>query len=138
MKDLYDLITNHPSLEQILIVLLLPSLGWSLGKIFDRYKGDNIFSNKRLVFRLLGCSLIGLICVTFHWHIIAWVVFSTLIVLSAFLPLPHEYFILRFGKANKRSMWLVTTPALLRFYWKLIKHTSDQLERQGIKLQFLD
>ena len=138
MKDLYDLITNHPSLEQILIVLLLPSLGWSLGKIFDRYKGDNIFSNKRLVFRLLGCSLIGLICVTFHWHIIAWVVFSTLIVLSAFLPLPHEYFILRFGKANKRSMWLVTTSALLRFYWKLIKHTSDQLERQGIKLQFLD
>jgi hypothetical protein len=84
MKDLYDLITNHPSLEQILIVLLLPLLGWSLGKIYDRYKGDNIFSNKRLVFRLLGCSLIGLICITFHWHIIAWLVFSTLIVLSAF------------------------------------------------------
>lgn len=138
MKDLYELIINHPSLEQTVIVLLLPLLGWLLGKIYDRYKGDNIFSNKRLVFRLLGCSLMGLICVTFHWHIIAWLVFSTLIVLSAFLPFPHEYFILRFGKANKRSMWLVTTPALLRFYWKLIKHTSDQLERQDVKLQFLN
>ena len=138
MKDLYDLITNHPSLEQILVVLLLPLLGWSLGKIYDRYKGDSIFSNKRIIYRLLVCSLLGLISVTFHCHVFAWLIFSTMIVLSAFLPFPHEYFILRFGKANKRSKWLVTTPALLKFYWKLIKHTSDQLERQDVKLQFLN
>ena len=46
MKDLYDLITNHPSLEQILIVLLLPSLGWSLGKILIGIKGTISFQIK--------------------------------------------------------------------------------------------
>jgi hypothetical protein len=46
MKDLYELIINHPSLEQTVIVLLLPLLGWSLGKIYDRYKGTISFQTK--------------------------------------------------------------------------------------------
>lgn len=138
MSDLYNLFINHPSLEQVLITILLPVLGWAIGKIYDRCKGDNIFTNRRMIYRLLGCSLLGVISVTLHWHILAWIIFSVFIILSAFLPLPHEYLILKHAKKDKQSIWLLTTPALLRYYRKLITNAHDQIEKQDVKMQFLD
>lgn len=138
MEDIFNFIINHPTWDKALTVILLPILGWAIGKVYDRYNGDNIFSNKRLVYRLLACSFLGILAITFHWHIIAWFIFSILILLTAFLPLPHEYFILKYGSKGKQSIWLQTTPALLRYYWKKIINTSDIIERQDVKLQFLD
>lgn len=138
MENIYDFIINHPTWEKAIIVILLPVLGWAIGKVYDRHNGDNIFSNKRLVYRLLVCSFLGVLCVTFHWHVIAWLIFCFLIIPTAFLPLPHEYLILKYGRTEKQSLCLLTTPALLRFYWRKIINTSDPIERQDAILEFLD
>lgn len=138
MENIYDFIINHPTWEKAIIVILQPVLGWAIGKVYDRHNGDNIFSNKRLVYRLLVCSFLGVLCVTFHWHVIAWLIFCFLIIPTAFLPLPHEYLILKYGRTEKQSLCLLTTPALLRFYWRKIINTSDPIERQDAILEFLD
>lgn len=138
MEDIYKLFLDHPSWGKILSAILLPILGWGIGKLYDRFNGDNIFSNKRIVYRIVGCAVLGILTISLEHYIIAWIFFCILILPSTFIPLPHEYIILKYGKKDKPSIWLQTTPALLRFYWEKIISTPDVIERQDAKIEFID
>lgn len=138
MENLYEIFVAHPSYGKFMSAVLLPLLGWGLGKLYDRFKGDRIFSNKRIVYRIVGCAIFGILTISIDHYIILWLFFCLLILPSAFIPFPHEYIILKYGKKDKPSIRLQTYPALLRFYLNKIISTSDVAERQDAKIEFID
>lgn len=68
-----------------------------------------------------------------------------LVIISTFLPLPHEVLLLRYYKTHKDALekeknrgWLVTTTALLRFYELKIRKSRGLIKRQDVQIAFID
>lgn len=125
--------------------LLSKALVFVLGVICAEYKMKKWFHHRRVWSRLAVCLVLMIVAVYLDWHVVAVVIFTLLVVVSAFVPLPHELLLLYYYKfhqdalkVGKYSAWLVTTSAMLRSYEMKIKACGDFIERQEMKVTFLD
>lgn len=116
-----------------------------LGVICAEYKMKKWFHHRRVWSRLAVCLVLIIVAVYFDWHVVAVVIFAALVVVSAVAPLPHEWLLMFYYKSHhdalktrKHSAWMVTTSGLLRFYEMKIKACGDLIERQEMKVDFLD
>lgn len=99
--------------------LLWSSFIFILGVISSKYRIKEWFQHQRIWKRLGVCIAILLVTIYLDWHIIAAGIFFLLVIISTFLPLPHEVLLLRYYKTHKDALekeknrgWLVTTTAL--------------------------
>ena len=95
--------------------------------------------------RLGVCIAILLVTIYLNWHIIAAGIFFLLVIISTFLPLPHEALLLRYYKTHEGALekeryrgWLVTTTALLRFYKLKVRKKQGMTKRQDVQIAFID
>ena len=128
-----------------ILELLSKALVFVLGVICAEYKMKKWFHHRRVWSRLAVCLVLIIVAVYFDWHVVAVVIFAALVVVSAVAPLPHEWLLMFYYKSHhdalktrKHSAWMVTTSGLLRFYEMKIKACGDLIERQEMKVDFLD
>ena len=126
------------------------SLLWSafifiLGIICAEYKIKEWFHHRRIWMRLGVCIAILLVTIYLNWHIIAAGIFFLLVIISTFLPLPHEALLLLYYKTHEDALekeryrcWLVTTTALLRFNELKISKCRGMTKRQDVQIAFID
>lgn len=146
MEYIINLIQDILKTNNVTVLSLL----WSafifiLGIICAEYKIKEWFHHRRIWMRLGVCIAILLVTIYLDWHIIAAGIFFLLVIISTFLPLPHEVLLLRYYKTHKDALekeknrgWLVTTTALLRFYELKIRKSRGLIKRQDVQIAFID
>lgn len=140
MKEIYEFIVN-PTLGKFLATVLLPILGAAMSNISKRWEIGRIVSNKRVTYRLFSLSVLGIVSVAFNWHILAWAIFSLLILASAFCPLPHEIIALKLNStynSERRNICIISTPAHLKYYKKKIRSTNNIIQKERLSLEFFE
>lgn len=124
---------------------LWSALIFILGVISTKYRIKEWFQHRRIWMRMAVCLAILIVAILSDWHVIAAGIFTFLVIISTFLPLPHEALFLRYYKIHKNALekekyrgWLVTTTALLRFYELKIRKSRGLIKRQDAQIAFID
>lgn len=124
---------------------LWSALIFILGVISTKYRIKEWFQHRRIWMRMAVCLAILIVAILSDWHIIAAGIFTFLVIICTFLPLPHEVLLLRYYKTHKDALekekyrgWLVTTTALLRFYELKIRKSRGLIKRQNMQIAFID
>ena len=146
MERVIDLILKTFAEEEFSIFgLLCSAFTFILGVVCTKYKVKEWFYHKRIWTRLIVCLGILIVAMALNCCIIVAGVFSFFVLVSAFIPLPHEFVLLHYYKTHHEALenkkhysWLVTTSALLRFYELKIKACVDEVEKQNVQIAFLD
>lgn len=104
MEHIINLIQDILKTNNVTVLSLL----WSafifiLGIICAEYKIKEWFHHRRICMRLGVCIAILLVTIYLDWHIIAAGIFFLLVIISTFLPLPHEVLLLRYYKTHKNA-----------------------------------
>lgn len=123
---------------------LWSALIFILGVISTKYRIKEWFQHRRIWMRMAVCLAILIVAILSDWHVIAAGIFTFLVIISTFLPLPHEALLLRYYKIHKDALekekyrgWLVTTTALLRFYELKIRKSRGLIKRQDAQIAFI-
>lgn len=124
---------------------LWSALIFILGVISTKYRIKEWFQHRRIWMRMAVCLAILIVAILSDWHVIAAGIFTFLVIISTFLPLPHEVLLLRYYKTHKDALekekyrgWLVTTTALLRFYELKIRKSRGLIKMQDMQIAFID
>ena len=124
---------------------LWSALIFILGVISTKYRIKEWFQHRRIWMRMAVCLAILIVAILSDWHVIAAGIFTFLVIISTFLPLPHEALLLRYYKTHEDALekekyrgWLVTTTALLRFYELKIRKSRGLIKRQDVQIAFID
>lgn len=124
---------------------LWSALIFILGVISTKYRIKEWFQHRRIWIRMAVCLAILIVAILSDWHVIAAGIFTFLVIISTFLPLPHEAFLLRYYKTHEDALekeryrcWLVTTTALLRFNELKISKCRGMTKRQDVQIAFID
>lgn len=124
---------------------LWSALIFILGVISTKYRIKEWFQHQRIWMRMAVCLAILIVAILSDWHVIAAGIFTFLVIISTFLPLPHEALLLRYYKTHEDALekeknrgWLVTTTALLRFYELKIRKSRGLIKRQDVQIAFID
>lgn len=124
---------------------LWSALIFILGVISTKYRIKEWFQHQRIWMRMAVCLAILIVAILSDWHVIAAGIFTFLVIISTFLPLPHEALLLRYYKSHEDALekeknrgWLVTTTALLRFYELKIRKSRGLIKRQDVQIAFID
>lgn len=72
-----------------------------LGIICAEYRIEEWFHHRRIWKRLAVCLAILIVAIALNWHVIAAGIFTFLVIISTFLPLPHEALLLRYYKTHE-------------------------------------
>lgn len=124
---------------------LWSALIFILGVISTKYRIKEWFQHRRIWIRMAVCLAILIVAILSDWHVIAAGIFTFWVIISTFLPLPHEALLLRYYKTHEDDLekektrgWLVTTTALLRFYELKIRNSRGLIKRQDVQIAFID
>ena len=146
MEYIINLIQDILKTNNVTVLSLL----WSafifiLGIICAEYKIKEWFHHRRIWKRLAVCLAILIVAIALNWHVIAAGIFTFLVIISTFLPLPHEALLLLYYKTHEDALekeryrcWLVTTTALLRFNELKISKCRGMTKRQDVQIAFID
>ena len=125
--------------------LLWSAFIFILGIICAEYRIEEWFHHRRIWKRLAVCLAILIVAIALNWHVIAAGIFTFLVIISTFLPLPHEVILLRYYKTHEGALekesyrcWLVTITALLRFNELKISKCRGMQKRQDVQIAFID
>lgn len=125
--------------------LLWSAFIFILGIICAECRIEEWFHHRRIWKRLAVCLAILIVAIALNWHVIAAGIFTFLVIISTFLPLPHEALLLLYYKTHEDALekeryrcWLVTTTALLRFYELKIRKSRGLIKRQDAQIAFID
>lgn len=125
--------------------LLWSAFIFILGIICAECRIEEWFHHRRIWKRLAVCLAILIVAIALNWHVIAAGIFTFLVIISTFLPLPHEALLLLYYKTHEDALekgkyrgWLVTTTALLRFNELKISKCRGMTKRQDVQIAFID
>ena len=145
MDQIINFIQNSESNIFTVSSFLWSAFIFILGIICAEYRIEEWFHHRRIWKRLAVCLAILIVAIALNWHVIAAGIFTFLVIISTFLPLPHEVILLRYYKTHEDALekeryrcWLVTTTALLRFYELKIRKSRGLIKRQDVQIAFID
>lgn len=145
MDQIINFIQNSESNNFTVSRFLWSAFIFILGIICAEYRIEEWFHHRRIWKRLAVCLAILIVAIALNWHVIAAGIFTFLVIISTFLPLPHEVILLRYYKTHEDALekeryrcWLVTTTALLRFKELKISKCRGMTKRQDVQIVFID